>query len=223
MSNRVILFGTSEMARFIRYYFQHDSNYEVVAFTLHGKYVTEDEFDGLPVVSFEDIETQFPPGEFRVFLCYGYKAMRNRLRLFDEIRAKGYSMVNYVSSNAILYRDQLVLGENNLVMPGAVIEPFCELGNNNFIGPKSLISHYVSIGSHNYLGGSVVIAGKNSIGDLCFFGNASVTIDTLEVSSETHALPGAVLYKNTLPCTKYMGNPAKAVGMHKEDGITIDR
>jgi sugar O-acyltransferase (sialic acid O-acetyltransferase NeuD family) len=219
----VVIFGGSAFANLVHHYLTGDSTFEVAGFTCHEDYIDEPTFNDLPMVPFEDVVERFSPDDFDMCLCTGYRNMRNRKKLFGEVKAAGYTMINYVSSHAVLFGDPEQLGENNLIMPGAVVEPFSEIGDNNIIGPHSLVSHYVDLGSHNYLGGRVVIAGANQVEDLCFFGNAATTINDVRIAEETHVLPGATIYKDTLAHTKYMGSPAKAVGIHKDTGIVIER
>ena len=47
MSAKVVIFGTGEFATVARVYFDQDSDYEVVAFTVHEEYVDETELEGL--------------------------------------------------------------------------------------------------------------------------------------------------------------------------------
>ena len=72
---QVIIFGTGGFAEVVHYYLTHDSEYEVVAFTVHKKYVQEDLFCNLPVVPFEEINSYFSPDKHSMFVAMGYKQM----------------------------------------------------------------------------------------------------------------------------------------------------
>jgi hypothetical protein len=61
---KIIIFGNSQLASLAHFYFNHDTCHEVVAFTLDKEWITEDTFEGKPIIPFETIETTFPP--FRV-------------------------------------------------------------------------------------------------------------------------------------------------------------
>ena len=65
---KIIIFGTSQLASLAHFYFEHDSPHEVVAFTVDKNYITDDNYRGLPVVPFEEIEKFFPPSEYKMFL-----------------------------------------------------------------------------------------------------------------------------------------------------------
>jgi len=59
--DKVIIFGVGSSASRAYWHLTHDSQYQVVAFTVDPKYITIDKLFELPVVSFEDIQTVFPP------------------------------------------------------------------------------------------------------------------------------------------------------------------
>ena len=52
---KLILFGNGKIADVIFYYFDNDSEYEVAAFTCDQKYINTPEFNGRPVIPFEEI------------------------------------------------------------------------------------------------------------------------------------------------------------------------
>ena len=59
---KVVLFGSGQMASMICFYLTHDSPFEVAAFTVDGEYIRDETLLGLPVVPFEDIKRAVPSG-----------------------------------------------------------------------------------------------------------------------------------------------------------------
>ena len=58
----VVIFGTRDFASLAHFYLRHDSPHNVVGFTVHREYLPESaEFEGLPVVAFEELEHDFRP------------------------------------------------------------------------------------------------------------------------------------------------------------------
>ena len=55
MKRRLVVFGAKQIAEVCAFYFDHDSDYEVVAFTVDGEFLEAGTFAGRPVVSFEEI------------------------------------------------------------------------------------------------------------------------------------------------------------------------
>ena len=57
---KLIIFGTGELAQIVHYFFKHDSDYCPVAFTVDGAYLEEANYEGLPVVAFEECPAVSP-------------------------------------------------------------------------------------------------------------------------------------------------------------------
>ncbi len=67
MSN-VIVFGVQDFAQLAKFYLQHDSEHEVVAFSVNEQYMPESRtFEGLPVIPFEVVEKTYTPAEVKFF------------------------------------------------------------------------------------------------------------------------------------------------------------
>ena len=65
---KVVVFGLLDFASLTHFYLQHDSPHEVAAFTVHEQYLPEvGEFEGLPVVPFEQVEHIYDPAEYNFF------------------------------------------------------------------------------------------------------------------------------------------------------------
>jgi FlaA1/EpsC-like NDP-sugar epimerase len=77
--SKIIIFGSGDIAQIAKYYFDIDSDHEVVGFTLDSPYIKKETFEGLPVYPFEEIEKIFPPSEYQMFIAIAYGDM-NRLR-----------------------------------------------------------------------------------------------------------------------------------------------
>jgi len=110
---RVVMFGLGQLSSLAWYCLTHDSPHEIVAFTVDGAYMDRAEFEGLPVVAFEDVENRFPPGDYAMLVPIGARAANGlRADKYGEARQKGYSFPSYVSSRALTWPD-LVIGENS--------------------------------------------------------------------------------------------------------------
>ncbi len=51
---KLVIFGTRQIAEVCGFYFEHDSHYQVVAYTADGAFLTDEQFQGRPVVAFEE-------------------------------------------------------------------------------------------------------------------------------------------------------------------------
>ena len=83
----LVIFGSAEIAKLCRYYFDHDSNYNVVAFTVDDPYADVETIDGLPLVPFSEIIDRFPPDRYSMHVGLSYQRM-NQLREEKYLQAK---------------------------------------------------------------------------------------------------------------------------------------
>jgi sugar O-acyltransferase (sialic acid O-acetyltransferase NeuD family) len=197
--SKVVIFGGGKYAAVARTYFADDSAHQPVAFTVDRAHLTEPRKQGLPVVPFEDVERLYPPTDFAMFVAVGYQDL-NRLRAEKcaHCRAKGYSLVSYVSSRASVAPNAQV-GENCLVLEGAVVQPFSVIGNDVFLWAGNLVGHHAVIGDHVYVAGNVVIAGGTTVEPYCFLGVGAILGHEITVGSESFLGAGALITKSVEP------------------------
>lgn len=214
---KIIIFGTSQLASLAHFYFENDSPHKVVAFTVDKDYITEQEFRGLPVIAFEDIEKHFSPEEYKMFLPISFKQMSYlRKEKFDEAKRKGYNCISYVSSKASIWPD-LDIGENCFIFEDNTIQPFVKIGNNCIFWSGNHIGHHTIIKDHVFITSHVVISGCCEIGEHSFFGvNATVRDETIIGKASLIGM-GAIITKDTPPFSVWLG--AKSV---MRDGKSID-
>lgn len=206
---KIIIFGGGDIAQIAKYYFDIDSQYEVVAFTLDKEYIKEPTFEGLPIYPFDDIEQNFSPNEYQMFIAVAYGEMnRLRERKFHEAKAKGYHLVSYVSSKCS-YLSQFKCGENCFIFEDNTIQPFVKIGDNVTIWSGNHIGHHSIIHSHNFISSHVVISGHCEIEPNCFIGVNSTIGHKVKIAKGTLVGAGAVITKDTEPEGVYV--PAKSV------------
>lgn len=216
---KIVIFGTSQLASLAHFYFEHDSPHEVVAFTLDSDYITEKEFRGLPVVPFEQIENYYSPSEYKMFLPISFKQMNYlRKNKFDQAKAKGYTCVSYVSSKASTWPD-LKVGENCFIFEDNTIQPFVTIGDNCVLWSGNHIGHHTNIQNHVFLTSHVVISGCCEIGENSFFGVNATIRDETNIGKASLIGMGAIITKDTPEFSIWLG--AKST-MREEKSIDID-
>jgi sugar O-acyltransferase (sialic acid O-acetyltransferase NeuD family) len=212
--SKLIIFGNGDIAQIAKYYFQIDSPHQVVAFTLDKNYIKENTFEGLPVVPFEDIEKQYPPSEFQMFIAIAYGEMNKlRERKFYEAKLKGYHLVSYISSKCT-YLSPYKCGENCFIFEDNTIQPFVQIKDNVTIWSGNHIGHHSIIHSHNFISSHVVISGHCEIESNCFLGVNSTIAHYVKIAKGTLIGAGAIITKNTEPDSVYV--PAKSVKLDKK-------
>ena len=193
----IVIFGAGKIAEVILYFFTHHSDRQVVACTVDKDYLPDSQWQGLPVVAFDEITHSYSPETHDMFIALGYQDL-NILRTDKcaQARQLGYNLASYVHPNSGLPM-YCVYGDNCFIMNQVLIHPRVRLGNNVFIWSGAMVGHHSSIGDNCWLTScanisGVVTMGKNcflavnatiahgiSIGDNCFIGaNALVTKTT---------------------------------------------
>jgi sugar O-acyltransferase (sialic acid O-acetyltransferase NeuD family) len=206
---RVVIFGVQDFAQLAAFYLNHDSEHEVVAFSVTESYLPENcVFDGLPVIAFENVEEIYPPEEFSFFAPMSPRRM-NRMResVYDDLHGKGYELISYISSRATVFPGTPI-GDNCFILEDNTIQPFASIGNNvvlwsgNHIGHHAVIKDHVSFTSH------VVLSGHCVVEPNAFFGVNSTVRDGVRIAEGTFVAMAAAVTRDTEPWGVYKGNPA---------------
>lgn len=198
---KLIIFGTGKIAEVLFYFFKNESEFEPVAFTVDKEFIKDNHFNNLSLIEFENVEKEFPPSEYVMFVAMGYHDL-NAVRA-DKVKGaeeKGYSLISYIHPQSGIPRD-LVVGKNCFIMNHVMIHPRVEIGDNNFIWSGTIIGHHTKIGNNNWftsganIAGNVIICDNNffainstvghsvTIGSQCFLGSNSLVTKDLKDES----------------------------------------
>lgn len=210
---KVVIFGTSVFAEMAHFYITHDTSHQIVAFTVHEKFVDKEKFLGLPVVPFETIEKKYPPNKFVMFIAVGYQKMNKpRAKIFHEAKNKGYDLLTYVNSKVTKW-EKLDIGENCFIFENNVIQPFVKIGNNVIMWSGNHIGHGTQIGDHCYISSHVVISGFVKIKPYCFFGVNSTIRDSITIEKECVIGAGSVILESTKEREVYTPGSTKPIAI----------
>jgi len=213
---KVIIFGASTFAEVGNFYLTHDSEYEVVAFTVNKAEMNQKQFLNLPVVPFETIEKEYPPKDYAMFIAVGYKNMnKNRAKLCQDAKKKGYELISYVSSKATIW-DDLIIGENCFIFENNVIQPFVKIGNDVILWSGNHIGHHSEIGDHCFISSHVVISGKVKVGPYCFLGVNSTIRDDITIGSECVIGAGSLILHDTKEKEVYTSEGARLLDVESD-------
>lgn len=205
----LVIFGNSELAEVACVYLQKDSEYNVVAFTVHAKYLDKTELLSLPIVPFENLAT-YPPQNCKMFVAIGYRDLnRVRERVYNEAKKRGYDLIRYVNSKATHWGD-IQIGDNCFIFEGNVIQPFVKIGNDVIIWSGNHIGHHAVIGDHCFIASHVVISGGVRIGSHCFIGVNATIRDHISIADGCIIGAGAIILKDTKPGEMYASHRTEA-------------
>ena len=205
----IVIFGTGLLADVAYFYLTKDSSHKVVAFTADKEFITKEKFHGLPLVSFQDIEKQYPPNRYNMLIAIGYNKL-NKLRAikYFEAKAKGYKLISYVSSKSVLW-DDTEIGDNCFILENQTIQPYVKIGNNVTIWSGNHIGHHSVIMEHCFIASHVVISGSVRIEPYCFIGVNATIVDSIKIARDCIIGAGALIVRDTKQGCVYRGNPAE--------------
>ena len=206
-TKKAIVFGTNGQAEVVSYLLEKDSEYEVIAFCCSSQYRESDVLFNKPLVDFEDIEVKYPPTEYEMYVSLSY-ADQNKLRerFYYEAKAKGYTLLSYISSKTTNYAKSI--GDNTFIFEDNTIQPFVSIGNNVVLWSGNHIGHHSSIQDNCFISSHVVISGHCTIGKNSFIGVNSTLRDGISIGSFNTLGAGCLMIKSSEKNQIYIGTKA---------------
>ncbi len=198
MKKKLVIFGVGKISDVIFYYASKECGFDVAAFCADAEYIKSETYNGLPVVSFQEVERKFPPSDYDMFIAVGYHDL-NRLRekKCAEAIQKGYSLVSIISPLCNIPTN-VTFGWNCFFMPPAIIHPCTQFKNNVFVFSGAMVAHHsiihdncwltsccnisgnVQIGANTFVAVNATIGHSVVIGKNCFLGANTLTIKSME-------------------------------------------
>ena len=217
---KVIIFGKNDMAQLAKWYLENDSKYTPVAFCVDAKYLDSVNYEGLPVIAFEEVHN-FLTNEECVFFAPIYATNMNRTReeIANKIKAKGYRLISYVNSKSNVSNAKI--GENCFIFEYVNLQPFTEIGNNVVIWSQSHIGHHSIVKSNNFISGHVVVAGHCVVDSYCFLASNTSYREKTNIAEGCFIGMGSTVLNNTAPWSVYIGTPAKIIEGKKSTDLIL--
>jgi sugar O-acyltransferase (sialic acid O-acetyltransferase NeuD family) len=163
---------------------------------------------GLPVVPFEELEHIYEPAIHKVFVAVTQVQVRQRL--YEEVKAKGFCPISYVSSKTFVSHS-VHIGENCFVFENSTIQKGVNIGNNVIVWAGSVIGHSTTIKDNAFISPNVTICGFCEIGENSFLGASSTVITYKKIERNCIVGAGAVVIGETEEGSTYVGNPARRI------------
>jgi sugar O-acyltransferase (sialic acid O-acetyltransferase NeuD family) len=205
---KIVIFGVQDFAQLAHFYLSREGLHEIVAFAVHQKYIEDTTFIGLPVVPFESLEITHPPQDFEMFVPMSSSKMNGiRQGVYEQIKAKGYRCISYISPLATYYGTQI--GENCFIFENNVIQPFTNIGDNVIMWSGNHIGHHSNIRDHCFIASHAVISGHVTIENNCFIGVNATLNNGITIAKNTFVGSGALITANTKEFGVYPGIPAE--------------
>lgn len=217
-SKKIVLFGCGDLAQIGYEYFNTDSPYEVVGFTVDETYLTKDTLLGLPVVPFEEIETHFPPETHDIHICIVYKKMnRCRQDVCRRVKAKRYSLASYISSRAFV-SPSAKIGEHAFIFENNMIQPYVTVGDNVILWSGNHVGHHSKIGNNVFISSHVVISGHCTIESNVFIGVNSTIANNITIGKESWITHGSII-SHDVPNNSMVRSSPSILSMLNEEAL----
>ena len=198
----VIIYGNGHMAKMLYHFIkvQHD----IACFTVDEQCINSDDVELLPLVSFSEIQNQYPPSNYDMLIVVGFGEMNSlRKQKYLEALHKGYKLINYIHPSVVLH-DNLILGHNNIILDHASIHPYTTIGNGNFISSNSNIGHGCTIGDFCWINAGVCIGGESNLGSKCFYGINATIGQGIQIADECFIGANTLISNNTTEKEVYL-------------------
>lgn len=193
---KVVIFGNSEIAEIAHFYLTHDSEHEIVGFTVDEAYLNSDNFHSLPVFPYETLEKYYSPTEYKLFIPISYKKVNQvRAEHYYNAKKRGYGFISYISSKAACYSTKI--GENCFIFENNVIQPFTSIGNNCILWSGNHIGHHSIIEDHCFLASHVVVSGAVTVGEYTFVGVNATIRDNVKIGKANVIGAGSLILNDT--------------------------
>lgn len=211
MNENVIIFGNGQMAELVYTYIKDQTDHVVCGFTCDQAFIDSSEYLGLPLVSFEEIHSSFPPESHKLFIVTS-AANNNQLRKerYLAAKSKGYQFISFISPDAKVYSTSKI-GENCFILEDNTIQHFSSIGDNVVMWSGNHLGHHSTISSHTFVTSHVVISGRCEIGSACFLGVNSTIRDGLSIGERAVIGSGANIMKNIPENSIVIGLPGKII------------
>lgn len=209
MTRSLVIFGAAEIAELAKFYFEHDSDYRVVAFTVDDDHVKADAFEGLPVVPFSEVAGRYSPAEHAMHVGLSYaKLNRVRQEKYEQAKAASYKLASYVCTRSVTW-PSLSVGDNCFILENQTVQPGVRIGNNVVLWSGNHIGHGTTIADHTYLASHVVLSGHCNIGQRCFFGVNATVKDFTAIGNDCFVAMDASVTKDMGEGSVALGTPAE--------------
>lgn len=138
---------------------------------------------------------------------------RTRRQVIERLAVDARRFTNVLHPTAAVSR-RASLGNNVLIMAGAVIAGNAVVGDNVCVLPNSVIHHDVVIGSWSLIGSAVAIAGGAVVEENCYVGSGSSIMQGVRLGAFSMIGLGSNVIRDVGPGAVVAGNPARNLHDH---------
>tara|TARA_A100001011_G_scaffold380673_1_gene448275 strand:+ start:117 stop:734 length:618 start_codon:yes stop_codon:yes gene_type:complete len=131
-----------------------------------------------------------------------------RFSIAKQLIKLGLSPLSFISQYSIIEKSSEI-GDGSLIMPGAVVNKFCNIGSQCILNTNSSVDHECVIGHGVHVMPGSTITGRVKIGDFSTIGSNSTILPDVKIGSNVFVGAGSVVTKNLSDNQIVVGAPAK--------------
>lgn len=191
----VVIFGAGQIAQVLSAYLEAAPEFNLLGCVVDRAYLPEGRTLGhLPVVAWETLEQDFPPGRVKLLGPISYRD-NNKLRRdrYLDAKRRGYDFATYIHPSSHVLGAEI--GENSIVLEECTVQPHARLGVGSILWSKVHIGHHTTIGDNCFFASFCGIAGNCTVGSCTFFGGHTGLVDNCSVGADCIIGAGTVLHK----------------------------
>lgn len=200
---KLVIVGIGANSRLALSFVQSHKLFEVIGFAVNEQYKERSEFCGLPVYSLEKLNEEIGETDFSVFVSLLWNHLnRDRRRVYEYCKEKGYRMTNLVSPLAVV-RSPLE-GDNCWVHDHVVIQNDTKIGSDVAIMQGTLIGADAVVGDHCFFGAHAILAGGCTLGEQSFVGIRATVFDDTHIGKKCIIGACTAVKRNMPAYSKYV-------------------
>lgn len=215
--SKIYVFGVTPFAEMLRYYVEETGRDVFGGYVVDEEYMPENgQLGGGNVTPWDQFVETVDPESCKILLSVTYGEMNKaREKVFHRIKDAGYHFAIFIHPSAAVATN-CELGEGNIILEHATIQPFTRIGGNNVFWSNVNICHHTEIGDYNFFAASSVVLGKVVIKDRCFIGSNATVKNGITVESDT--LIGAAAYLARDTEKEQVIVPTRSIILDKKSG-----
>lgn len=208
MKEKLIILGAGGHCRVVLDILLENAQYDIVGLiSQETKSIM-----GIPVIGQDkDLQGLYQQSICKVFVAIGNNKLREKLS--QNLAGLGFSLINAISSHAIISRFSS-MGVGNALMPGAVINSGTNLGNGCIVNTNASVDHDCKIGDYVHIAPGCALSGSVTIGNYSFLGTGTNVIDGIAIGEHVMIGGGASVVKDIPSSCTAVGVPARIIKTH---------
>lgn len=212
----VVIVGNSITAEVVYDLIKKDKRYKVECFAADKQFINERRFYNLDIVEIDQLIGLFDISKIKIIMAIGYNNLnQDRELIYKRITKYGFQFETYIHHDAKVYSKNI--GDGCLILPGAIVDPFCKIGNNVVIWSNAICAHHSKVRNNCWIASGSILSGEVKIGLNTFLGVGCTIVNRVEVGNYNIIGAGATISKCTKPHEVYLTKSGEKIPFNSKE------